>query len=120
MRRFPTILAAGFKKAWKRPVILLVCVVLLVTAADLALMAAHRSHQTAHRVPLADALRPFHLDAAGASAADHPFTTGATGSPQVTGWGLFPLRWSTFTLPFGAEDGGRMNLRQCIAGLRSR
>ena len=112
MRQFPTILAAGLKKAWKRPVALLVCVALLVTAADLEMMAADRSHQTAYRVSLADALRPFHLNAAGASAADHPFSTGATGSPQVTGWGLFPLRWSTLTLPFGSEDDGRMNLRQ--------
>ena len=120
MRRFPTILTAGLEKAWKRPVALLACVALLITAADLAMMAAHRSHQTAHRVSLVDAIRPSHLDAARASAADHPFSTGATGSPQVTGWGLFPLRWSTLTLPFGAEDGGRTNLRPCLTGLRSR
>jgi len=120
MRRFPTILTAGLEKAWKRPVALLACVALLITAADLAMMAAHRSHQTVHRVSLADVPRSFHRGAAGASAADHPFSTGATGSPQVTGWGLFPLRWSTLTLPFGAEDGGRTNLRPCLTGLRSR
>jgi len=120
MRRFPTILAAGLKKAWKRPVALLVCVVLLVTAVDMALMAAHRSHQTACQVSLADTLHPFHPDAVGVSAADQPISTGATASPQVTGWGLFPLRWSTFTLPFGTEDGGRTNLRQYLTRLRSR
>ena len=106
MKRFPKILAAGLNKAWKRPVALLVCVALLVTAADLALMAALRCRETAHRASSADALRPFHLDAANASAADRPFSTGATGSLQAAGypWNLPLPRWSSFTLPYG---GGR-------------
>jgi hypothetical protein len=106
MKRFPKILTAGLSKAWKRPLALLVCVTLLVTVADLALMTALRPRETAHRASSADALRPFHLDAANASAADRPFSTGATGSLQAAGypWNLPLPRWSSFTLPYG---GGR-------------
>ena len=111
MKRFPIILAAEFNKARKRALAILVGVALFVTAADVALMAAYRSHVTAHRVPKADALRLLHVDAASASAADHPFPVEATGSPQVLrGWIDFPLRWFRFTLPFGAEASSRTNL----------
>ena len=121
MKRFPTILAAWLIKARKHPVALLACVALVVGAADLALMAAHRSHKTAYRAPLADALRPFHLDDASASAADHHFPAEATGSVHVVrGWIDFPWRWFHFTLPFSGEEGGSTNLRQCLAGLQSR
>jgi hypothetical protein len=120
MKRFPTILATGLNKARKRPVALLVCVALLVTVADLALMAAHRFHKTAHRASLADAVRPLHLEAASASAADHPLPAETTGSVPLVGWIDFPLRWPRFALPFGTEEGDRTDLRQCFADLPSR
>jgi hypothetical protein len=97
-------------------------VALLVTAADLALMAALRCRETAHRASSADALRPFRLDAANASAADRPFSAGATGSlpaPEIY-WYTFPWRWSSFTLPYGGEEGGPTDTRQYLTGLPGR
>jgi hypothetical protein len=111
MKRFPTILATWLNKARKRPVALLACVALLVGAADLALMAAHRFHQTAHAPRLGEAIQLFHLDGASASAADHPFSAEATRSSQPVGWIDFPLRWFRFTLPFGPQESGRTDLR---------
>jgi hypothetical protein len=116
MKQFPTFLTAGLNKARKRPLALLVCVALLVTAADLALMAVHRLSKTANRARLADAVRPFHFDAASASAADHTTPAGATGIRQTGGWGLFPLRWSSFTLPYGAEEGRVTDPRRYLPG----
>lgn len=107
MKRLPTILAAGLNKARKHPVAILVCVALLVAAADLALMAAHRFRETAHPARLAHALGSLHLDAAGASGPNHPFPAEASGSMHVVKWRSLLPRWSTFTLPFGAEEGSR-------------
>ena len=120
MKRFPTILAVGLDKARKHPVALLVCVALLVTVADLALMAAHRFYKTAHRASMADAVRPLYLDAASASAADHPLQAEATGSVPLVGWIDFPLRWPRFALSFGTEEGRNTDLREQLRGLPSR
>jgi hypothetical protein len=108
MKRFPTTLAAGLNKGRKHRLALLVCVAVLVSAADLALVAAHRSREMAHRAQLVDALRPFHLNAANAasaSAADHLFPAEATDSPQVVGWRPWLPGWLSYTLPHGAEEG---------------
>jgi hypothetical protein len=120
MKRFSMILVAGLNKARKRPVALLVCAALLVAAADLALMAAHRFRQPAYRASRHDAARPLHLDAPSASAADYPLQAEPTGSLPMIGWIDFPLRWPRFALPFGTEEGGRTDLRQCFADLPSR
>jgi hypothetical protein len=120
MRRLSTILTTGLNKAWKSPLALLVSVAVVVTGADLALVATHRYREAAHRTQLADALRPFHVDASGASAADHPFPPEATGSPQVSGWDEILPGWPSYFLPFGAEKGTPTDLSQHLPGLPSR
>jgi hypothetical protein len=121
MKRFPKILAAGLEKARKRPLAFLVCVGLLVAAADVALVGADRIRQTANRTRLADNVRLLHLHAASTSAADYPFPAAASSSPQMmSGWIDFPLRWFRFTLPNGDEEGGPTDLRKYLRGLPGR
>jgi hypothetical protein len=132
MKRFPKILAAGLNKVLKHPLALLVGVALLVAAADVALVSAYQIRQEVNGGPRADALRPLHLDAASASAADHPITAEATSSlpPGMDwkdccwrpggSWTPFWLRWSSLTLPYGAEEGSPTDVRQYLAELPGR
>ena len=120
MRCLSTILTTGLNKTRRSPLALWVSTAVLVAGADLALVATHRYREAAHRIRLADGLSPFHLNASGASAADHPFPPETTGSPQVSGWDEILPGWPSYFLPFGTEKGTPTDLSQHLPGLPSR
>ena len=96
---------------------LLVSTAMLVTGADLALVATHRYREAAHRTQLADGLRPFHINASGTSAGDHPFPPVGTASPQVSGWDEILPGWHSYFLPFGIEKDSPTELSPHLRGL---
>ena len=112
MKPFHTILATVLNKAWKRPLVLLVFLAVLVTSTGVVLLAVDRFRAPSNRAHQTDAVRPFRFDLASSSAADHPFPAKATEALQVRGgWGILPLRWSSFALPYSAEDGACPRIR---------
>jgi len=112
MKPFHTILATVLNKARKRPLVLSVFLAVLVTSTGVVLLAADRFREPSNRAHRAGAVRPLHFDGAGSSAADHPFPAKASEVLQVRGgWGILPLRWSSFALPYSAENGACPRIR---------